>query len=121
MVAEGVISNGGDDMNSIHPTHRMRSSDASTYDAVCESCGAVDATPATRASDRALRSPCKKPRHKLSKRATRLIAEYAGAVSDHREWNNQHNVDRAFEELTAYVAELERVAKHGRVNEAVTP
>jgi len=50
-----------------------------------------------------------------------LIAEYAGAVSDHREWNNQHNVDRAFEELTAYVAELERVAKHGRVNEAVTP
>jgi|GEM_PF-6924590 len=30
--------------NSLHPTHRTRISDASTFDEICELCGATDIT-----------------------------------------------------------------------------
>ncbi len=60
--------------------------------------------------------PMANKKHKLSKRAKRLIAAYAHEVSDHREWRNEHNVARTYAELEAYVAELEAwkagVARH---------
>lgn len=44
---------------------------------------------------------------KLSKRATKLLDEYAADVSDHREWNNEHNVKRSRAALVAYILKLE--------------
>lgn len=45
-------------MSRIHESHKMRSSDSSLYDAVCESCGATDDTPETKASRKRLAEPC---------------------------------------------------------------
>lgn len=45
--------------------------------------------------------------NKISKRAKRLLDEYAHDVSDHREWNNEHNVKRSRAALVAYILKLE--------------
>lgn len=46
----------------------------------------------------------------LSKRARTLLDAYAHEVSDHREWNNEHNVKRSRAELVAYILKLENAA-----------
>lgn len=51
---------------------------------------------------------------KLSKRAKRLLDAYAGEVSDHREWNNEHNVKRARAEMERYIARLEAIERRTR-------
>jgi hypothetical protein len=46
-------------------------------------------------------------RIKLSKQTTKLLDEYAGAVSDHREWNNAYEVKRTRAALVRHLAKLE--------------